>query len=97
MSKLKPLALAPASEPAPFVEADATAMQALVAGIANEGQQKRALNWILQSACGIGAWPYRESQRETDVALGRQFVGQQIVGLSKVNVSKLNKREEKHG
>lgn len=70
-------------------------MQALVRGAANEGQQKRAIGWILQSACGIGAWPYRESQRETDIALGRQFVGQQIVGLSKVNVSKLNKREDK--
>lgn len=94
MNKLKALAPAPASEPAQFSEADATSIQALAAGSANEGQQRRALQWILQSACGIGAWPYRESQRETDIALGRQFVGQQIVGLSKVNISKL-KREEK--
>lgn len=73
---------------------DATAVQALAAGKANEGQQKHALKWILEVACGLPVWAYRESVRETDIALGRQFVGQQIVGLMRVNVSKLRKNEE---
>jgi hypothetical protein len=83
------------SQPAQFGVSDAAAIQALAAGKANEGQQKHALKWILESACALPQWPYLESQRETDIALGRHFVGQQIVGLMKVNTSKL--REEQHG
>ena len=95
MKKTKLVAVqAPAgSAPALFNSGDATAMQALANGVANDGQQKRALDWILKEACGLPVWGYRESQRETDIALGRQFVGQQIVGLINVNVSKLRKRE----
>ena len=97
MKALKALKPSPASEPAAFAEADVSSMQALATGTANEGQQKRAFNWILESACGIGQWPYRDSARETDVALGRQFVGHQIVGLTRVNISRLRKREETQG
>lgn len=79
--------------PAPISSGDAAAMQALAAGVANEGQQKHALKWILEGACALPVWPYRESQRETDLALGRHFVGQQIMGLIKVNVSQLRKHE----
>lgn len=67
-----------------FEEADAKAMKALADGVANEGQQKHALDWILTKACGLPTWPYKESQRETDIALGRQFVGHQIVALISV-------------
>lgn len=69
-------------------------MQALAGGTANAGQQKHALDWILKDACGLPLWPYRENQRETDIALGRHFVAQQIVGLLKVNVSQLRQREQ---
>jgi hypothetical protein len=50
MSKLKPQACAhSASEPSPVRgSADVTAMQALAGGVANEGQQKQALDWILK-------------------------------------------------
>lgn len=89
------------SVPAPITSSAATAMQALAAGVANEGQQKQALRWILEGACAQHTWAYRESPRETDIALGRHFVAQQIVGLIKVNVSQLRKiegREEiEHG
>lgn len=94
--KKKPLVAAPiphGSEPAPFLSADAGAIQALASGTANEGQQKRALKWIMESACALPHWAYRADQRETDIALGRHFVGQQIAGLLKVNISQLNKRE----
>lgn len=79
--------------PAPITSADASAMQALRDGVANEGQQQHAIKWILESACALQVWPYRENQRETDIALGRHFVGQQIVGLMKANVSQLRKHE----
>ncbi len=90
---LKPAPIHQGPVPAQFDANDATAMQALAAGTANDGQQKRALDWIIKDACGLPLWPYRESQRETDIALGRHFVGQQIVGLLHVNVSTLRKRE----
>lgn len=90
---LTPARAVTGSEPARFTSVDATAVQAVYAGTANDGQQKQALDWILKNACGLPTWAYKESQRETDVALGRQFVGQQIMGILKVNVSALRKRE----
>ena len=75
--------------------ADAGALQAVANGTADDGQQKHALDWILKQACGLPDWAYRESQRETDIALGRQFVGQQIVGALKANLSALRKQEER--
>lgn len=81
------------SVPAPITSSDAAAMQALSLGAANEGQQRHALKWILEAACALPIWPYRETQRETDIALGRQFVGQQIMGLMKANISQLRKHE----
>ena len=103
-SKPKPLVAAPiphGSVPAPFNSMHASAIQAVAAGNANDGQQKMALDWILHGACGLSDWPYRETERETCIALGRQFAGQQIVGLIRINVSALRKREQneeiKHG
>ena len=95
--ELKALMPGAASQPASFAPADATAIQALFAGTADEDQQKRGMKWILEQACALPLWPYRESARETDIALGRHFVGQQIVGLSKVNVSKIGNEEIAHG
>ena len=94
--KKKPLIAAEVPQgpiPATFTSVDAGALQAVSSGTANEGQQKRALKWILESACGLPLWAFRADQRETDIALGRHFVGQQIVGLLKVNISQLAKRE----
>lgn len=94
----KPLVQSPipqGSVAAPFNSLDAGAIQALAKGVANEGQQIRALNWILKGACADGLWPYRDNPRETDVGLGRNFVAQQIVGLMKVNISQLAKREDR--
>jgi len=95
-AKLVPAHIAHGSEPASFTSSDVAAMQALRSGTANEGQQRHALNWILNKACGLPLWPYRADQRETDIGLGRQFVGQQIVGLFTVKISDLRQRED-HG
>ena len=93
---LVPAPISHGSVPAHVSSNDATAIQALAAGNANDGQQKHALDWILKKACGLSEWPYRDSERETCIALGRQFVGQQIVGAIKVNVSALRKREQEN-
>jgi len=96
VTKLKPLKADPASTPAPFDLADAEAVHMLAAGTAEPAQQKRALKWIIESAAATYQWPFREVARETDIALGRQFVGQQIVGLLKLDLSKL-RRDFEHG
>lgn len=75
-------------------KADATAIKALMAGSADPIQQKRAIDWILKSACGIPEWPYVPGDVEaTHVHLGRHFVGHQIMKLSQMNLSAVKDRE----
>lgn len=72
--------------------ADTAALQALARGNATMDQQKRALDWIVLKACGTYDFAYRpgESDRDTNVALGRQFVGQQIVKQLKMKIGLIN-------
>lgn len=70
--------------PAPYDPdgTDTAAIKALAAGVASEGQQKRALAWIINSVCGTYDQPYRPGEggdRDTVFACAKQFVGQQIV------------------
>lgn len=83
-----------AYHPAPWEVPDAEAIQALVEGKANSDQQRRALRWILEGACAYTDWAYRPgaSSRDTDMCLGRQFVGHQILKLSRLNLSLFRKR-----
>ncbi len=71
--------------PAPYDEAISAAIKALAAGNANEGQQQRALNWIVHTLCGTYDQPYRpDSERDTVFACAKMFVGQQIVKQMKI-------------
>ena len=67
----------------------ALAVRALRDGVAEAGQQKLALNWIVSEACGKKHFPYRSSDRDTTFALGRYFVAEQIVGLFYIDLSTL--------
>ena len=72
----------PAISPAEWSEYDALAIKALRAGNANEAQQKRALDWIVQHAAKTYDVSFSPvSDRETSFAEGRRFVGLQIVKL----------------
>lgn len=72
---------------------DAAAIQALTRGDATADQQRRAIEWIVNQACGTYQMQYRPgSARDTDFSLGRQFVGQQIVKMTKLNLSQLKKK-----
>ena len=83
--------------PVSYVKADVAALQAMRHGNANAGQQKRAMEFILETACDRNGMSFRpgglEGARETDFAEGRRFVGNQIVKLTKIPLSKL--KEEK--
>ena len=95
---MKPVFPKSGYEPARLRVSDAVAIQAIAGGTATEEQQRSGIKWILDHACALPVWAYRESQRESDIALGRHFVGQHIVSAMNANVSKLKKAEEKeHG
>lgn len=86
----KPQAIEP-WKPAAYDEADTYAIKALASGVANEGQQRRALKWIIETLCGTYDQPYRpgnEGDRDTVFACAKMFVGQQIVKQINVNLSK---------
>ena len=71
---------------APYDLADVVALQALANGIANEAQQKRALNWIIYKACGFHDLSYRPG-RELDTAFkeGGKWVAHQINAVLTAN------------
>lgn len=78
--------------PPPYEIADIGAIKALATGTANEGQQKRALRWIIEVACGTYDLSYRPaSDRETVFAEGRRFVGLQLVKALHLDTTKLRK------
>lgn len=70
--------------PAPYDEATTGAIKALAAGNANEGQQQRALKWIIETLCGTYDLSFRPDDRETVFAEGKRFVGMQIVKQMKL-------------
>lgn len=76
-----------AHAPAPYDKADVIAIRACLAGNANEGQQKRAMDWIITKAANTYDLPYREDSeggdRATAFASGRAFVGMQIVKMTR--------------
>ena len=70
------------------------AIKGLATGTANDEQQKIALKWIIETLCCTYDWPYRpESERDTNVLLGRQFVGKQIVKEININSSLLRRED----
>jgi hypothetical protein len=85
----------PAPAKPPFTSTQATAVQALSNGVANDGQQKIVLRWLLDEVCQMGVLAYRETDRDTVMALGRQFVGARVVAAMNASVAKLKSVEEK--
>jgi hypothetical protein len=74
--------LTAASAPAEYVDDTVYAFMALARGEANEFQQKRVLDWIIQDAARTYDVSYRpDSERETVFAEGRRFVGLQVVKM----------------
>lgn len=77
--------------PTPYDVADINAFQALKAGVADKDQQQRALNWLLQAA-GTFDLSYRPgSQRDSDFAEGKRFVGLQVHKLLMLDAARLSR------
>jgi len=81
-------------KPAAFEDDDVHAVQALFRGSANDGQQKRAIAWILEHACKVKDLPWvaggLEGQRATDFAYGRKFAGHQILKMLELRIAPKN-------
>lgn len=83
----------PASAPAHWELPDISAMQALERGDATPDQQRRALAWMINNACGTYDADYRVNERDHAFVSGRRFVGLQIVKLLKLSIGKLKKEQ----
>lgn len=77
---------------APYDDRIAIAVTAVVEGNANEGQQKLAIDWIINSVCGyydISFRPGDGGARLTDFAEGKRFVAAQIVKMTRLKIGRL--------
>ena len=85
--------------PVKYAKADVSALQAMRQGKANADQQKRAMEFILETVCDRNGMSFRpggpEGARETDFAEGRRFVGNQIVKLTNIPLNKLKEENLK--
>ena len=76
----------------------ASAIQALIRGEATFEQQRSAMNWIINQACGTYNTSFSElGDRETSFAEGRRFVGTNIVKLSKISTAALIGKDSQNG
>lgn len=76
-------------KPPKYEDSDVAAIQALANGEANEGQQQRALTWIIEELCKTYDLSYRpKSQRDTDFAEGKRYVGTQLVTMTKLKLAR---------
>lgn len=77
-------------KPPQYEEADAHAFRALHAGTATPEQQRRALDFIIDSLAGTYDLSYRpSSDRDTAFAEGRRFVGLQIVKFLQIDFRRI--------
>lgn len=82
--------------PAPYSEPEVRAIKALAQGVANEGQQKMALNWIITGAAGTYDQSFIPGEPDTTAFReGRRSVGLQVVKL--INMPMAHRGEQKYG
>lgn len=72
-------------EPPLYDNSIIAAIRAVQSGTANEGQQKKAWDWIVYQASGYHDLSYRpggeDGRRASDFMEGRRFVGAQMLKL----------------
>lgn len=76
-----------AATPPSWEHSDVAAFQALEKGTADASQQKRALKWLIENACGTYDLDYRPDAREHAFISGRRFVGLNVVKMLKLKLS----------
>lgn len=80
--------------PAKYDRADAYAIKALAKGTATEGQQKRALDWIIRAAAMTYDETFVPGQPDlSDFLAGRRSVGLQVVKLVNIPIELMQSDE----
>lgn len=75
--------------------ADVEAFQALQRGDASPHLQRRALDWIINKAAGTYDLSFSpDSDRLTNFAEGRRYVGLQVVKMLALDTNKLRKKTD---
>lgn len=73
----------------------AASIQALIKGEATPDQQRGAMHWLINQACGTYNISFSEiGDRETCFAEGRRFVGTNIVKLNTLSINALRKAQQ---
>ena len=85
-------------KPAQWEPADIAAIQALSRGDATADQQRRALDYIVNSLADTYGLSYRPtSDRDTAFAEGKRFVGLQIVKAIRLNLAAIRQVTSEQG
>lgn len=79
--------------PKPYGLADAAAVKGVATGTASAEQQRRCIQWIINTLCGTYDMSYRpggdDGRRDSDFAEGARSVGNQLVKLVNIDLSLL--------
>jgi len=79
---------------APYKAADASAIQQLEQGTANDQMQQRALAWIINSVCATYDQSYIPGDtHETAFNEGKRYCGNTIVKMLKLEPGKVRSKE----
>lgn len=76
-------------KPAAYDKEVLYAFRALFDGKANDGQQKRALEWLLFNACHVGQLSFATTERESAFNEGERHIGLQIARMREPEALKL--------
>lgn len=81
--------------PVEYTEKEIRYIQALARGDASPEAQKAALKWIVNDVCKAWDLSYRpESQRDTDFAEGKRFVGLQLFKMLSLRPDSFDKPQK---
>ena len=76
--------------PADYTKQMVIAIQAVAAGIANEGQQQLTMKWIIEDLCRTYDLDYfPDSDRDSVFASAKRSIGLQLVKLIKIKTGSL--------
>lgn len=76
-------------KPAAYDKEVLFAFRALFDGKANDGQQKRAMEWLLLNACHLGVTSFAATERETSFMEGERHIGLQVARMREPEALKL--------
>ncbi|NLS19897.1 hypothetical protein HGP16_25495 [Rhizobium sp. P40RR-XXII] len=77
------------AKPAAYDKEVLYAFRALFDGKANDGQQKRAMEWLLLNACHIGQLSYSANERDSAFSEGERHIGLQVARMREPEALKL--------